>query len=198
MGVALTELGLVPWEVTVGEVGVARELDVMITTHTGSVHAEKRPPEVELLDAAGLLDARQVHVHCNACTERELDLLAGAGASVSVTPETELQMGMGYPVTSKLIERGMTPSLGADVISNNRGDLFGQMRLGLGCERARVNQLKLDHLEMPELIAAHGRPDARTSRLSAAPRPWAWTRRSARSSRARRPIWCSCAAPAPR
>ena len=153
MGVALTELGLVPWEVTVGEVGVARELDLMITTHTGSVHAEKRPPEVELLDAAGLLDARQVHVHCNACTERELDLLAGAGASVSVTPETELQMGMGYPVTSKLIERGMTPSLGADVISNNRGDLFGQMRLGLGCERARVNQQALDRLEMPDSLS---------------------------------------------
>ena len=152
MGVAMTELGLVPWDVTVGEVGVARELDVMITTHTGSVHAEKRPPEAELLDAAGLLDARQVHVHCNACSERELDLLAGAGASVSVTPETELQMGMGYPVTSKLLERGMTPSLGADVISNNRGDLFSQMRLGLGCERARVNQLALDRLEMPETL----------------------------------------------
>jgi len=152
MGVAMTELGLVAWDVTIGEVGVARELDVMITTHTGSVHAAQRPPEVELLQAAGLLDSRQVHVHCNACTERELDLLAGAGASVSVTPETELQMGMGYPVIAKLLERGMTPCLGCDIVSNNGGDLFGQMRLGLGCERARVNQVSLDRFEMPEAL----------------------------------------------
>jgi len=152
MGVALTELGLVPWDVTVGEVGVARELDVMVTAHTGSVHNPNRPPEVELMDAAGLLDSRQVHVHCNACAEAELDLLAGVGASVSVTPETELQMGMGYPVTARLLERGMTPSLGCDIISNNRGDLFGQMRLGLGCERARVNQVTLDRLEMPDTL----------------------------------------------
>lgn len=152
MGVALTELGLVPWDVTVGEVGVARELDVMVTTHTGSVHAENRPPEIELLDAAGLLDNRQVHVHCNACTERELDLLAGAGASVSVTPETELQMAMGFPVTQRLIDRGMTPSIGCDIVSNNRGDLFTQMRLGLACERARVNQPFLDRGEMPDAL----------------------------------------------
>ena len=61
---------------------------------------------------------------------RELDLLADAGASVSVTPETELQMGMGFPVTQRLLDRGMTPSLGCDIVSNNRGDLFTQMRLG--------------------------------------------------------------------
>ena len=150
MAVALTELGLVPFETTVAEVGLARELDVLVTAHTGSVHAERRPPEVDLLERAGLLDSRQVHVHCNACTERELDLLAGAGASVSVTPETELQMGMGYPVTAKLLERGMTPSLGCDIVSNNRGDLFSQMRIGLACERARANQPVLDRLGMPE------------------------------------------------
>ena len=44
MGIALTELGLVPWEVTVGEVALARELDVMVTAHTGSVHAASPAP----------------------------------------------------------------------------------------------------------------------------------------------------------
>ena len=107
MGVALTELGLVPFDVTRAEVALARELDVMVTAHIGSVTSAQRPPEVELLHAAGLLDHRQVHVHCNACSNRELDLLADAGASVSLTPETELQMGMGFPIFARALERGL-------------------------------------------------------------------------------------------
>ena len=140
MGVALTELGLVPFDVTRAEVELARELDVMVTAHIGTVTSAQRPPELELLHSAGLLDHRQVHVHCNACSNRELDLLADAGASVSLTPETELQMGMGFPIFARALERGLAPSLGCDIVSNNRGDLFAQMRLGLQAERARVNQ----------------------------------------------------------
>ena len=109
----------------------------MVTAHIGTVTSAQRPPEVELLHSAGLLDHRQVHVHCNACSNRELDLLADAGASVSLTPETELQMGMGFPIFARALERGLAPSLGCDIVSNNRGDLFTQMRLGLQAERAR-------------------------------------------------------------
>jgi cytosine/adenosine deaminase-related metal-dependent hydrolase len=149
MGVALTELGLVPFDVTRAEVALARELDVLVTAHIGSVTTAARPPEIELLHGAGLLDNRQVHVHCNACSDRELDLLAGTGASVSLTPETELQMGMGFPIFDRALARGMLPSLGCDIVSNNRGDLFAQMRLGLQGERARANQEHLDAQEMP-------------------------------------------------
>jgi 5-methylthioadenosine/S-adenosylhomocysteine deaminase len=152
MGVALTELGLVPWETTVAEVGLARELAAIVTAHIGSVWSQRRQREVALLHAAGLLGEGQVHVHCNACSGRELDLLADAGASVSVTPETELQMGMGFPVTGRLLERGMTPSLGCDIVSNNRGDLFSQMRIGLACERARANEAELRARVMPEKL----------------------------------------------
>ena len=109
MGIALTELGLVPFDVTRAEVALARELDVMVTAHTGSVTSDRRLPEVELLHGAGLLDHRQVHVHCNACTDHELDLLAGAGASVSLTPETELQMGMGFPIFAARPGAGTRP-----------------------------------------------------------------------------------------
>jgi 5-methylthioadenosine/S-adenosylhomocysteine deaminase len=150
MGIALTELGLVPWEVTVQEVQLARELDLMVTAHTGSVHSASRRREVELMEAAGLLDAGQVHVHCNACTDRELDLLADGGATVSVTPETELQMGMGYPVIRRAAERGIPLGLGCDVVSNNSGDIFTQMRIGLQAERGRANQPSIEAGEMPE------------------------------------------------
>jgi 5-methylthioadenosine/S-adenosylhomocysteine deaminase len=168
MGIALTELGLVPFDVTRGEVALARELDVMVTAHTGSVTSHRRLPEVELLHAAGLLDHRQVHVHCNACTDRELDLLAGAGASVSLTPETELQMGMGFPIFARALARGLAPSLGCDIVSNNRGDLFAQMRLGLQAERARANQATLDSVAMPEELTLGVRDVLRFATLGGA------------------------------
>jgi cytosine/adenosine deaminase-related metal-dependent hydrolase len=168
MGVALTELGLVPWDVTRAEVELARELDALVTAHIGSVTSARRPPEVELLHSAGLLDRRQVHVHCNACSDRELDLLADAGASVSLTPETELQMGMGFPIFARAIERGLRPSLGCDIVSNNRGDLFTQMRLGLQAERARANQAALDDLEMPQELTLGVRDVLRFATLGGA------------------------------
>jgi cytosine/adenosine deaminase-related metal-dependent hydrolase len=168
MGIALTELGLVPFDVTRAEVALARELDVMVTAHTGTVTSPQRPPEVELLHSAGLLDHRQVHVHCNACSNRELDLLADAGASVSLTPETELQMGMGFPIFARALERGLAPSLGCDIVSNNRGDLFAQMRLGLQAERARANQALLEDLEMPQELTLGVRDVLRFATLGGA------------------------------
>ena len=152
MGIALTELGLVPFDVTVAEVELARELDVLVTAHTGSVTSADRPPELELLEAAGLLEARQVHVHCNACSGAELDLLARHGAAVSITPETELQMGMGYPITERARARDLRAGFGCDIVSNQSGDMFTQMRLGLQAERARVNQASLGRKEMPESL----------------------------------------------
>lgn len=152
MGIALSELGLVPWEVTVGEVELARRLGVMVTAHTGSVHSSERRPEVELLESAGLLDPGQVHVHCNACTDGELDLLADRGAAVSVTPETELQMGMGFPVIERARRRDLSVGFGCDIVSNNSGDLFTQMRMGLQAERARGNQAAIDASEMPDAL----------------------------------------------
>ena len=168
MGVALTELGLVPLDVTRAEVELARELDVMVTAHIGTVTSDRRAPEVELLHDAGLLDHRQVHVHCNACSNRELDLLADAGASVSLTPETELQMGMGFPIFARAMERGLRPTLGCDIVSNNSGDLFAQMRLGLQAERARANQAALDGHEMPEELTLGVRDVLRFATLGGA------------------------------
>ena len=168
MGIALSELGLVPWEVTLGEVALARELGVMVTAHTGSVHSASRRPEVELMEAAGLLSAGQVHVHCNACTDRELDLLADRGTAVSVTPETELQMGMGFPVIDRARSRDLPVGFGCDIVSNNSGDMFTQMRMGLQAERARANQAGIEAGEMPEGLTLSTRDALRMATLGGA------------------------------
>ena len=48
--------------------------------HRHACGRAERPPEVEILAEAGLLDAGQVHVHCNACSDGEMDLLGGRRA----------------------------------------------------------------------------------------------------------------------
>jgi 5-methylthioadenosine/S-adenosylhomocysteine deaminase len=153
MGVALTELGLVPLESTRREIQTARELDVLVTAHIGTIADPRLPREVEILHREGLLDARQVHVHCNACSDAELRLIADAGASISVTPETELQMGMGFPVTGRALALGLRPGFGCDIVSLGSGDLLTQMRLGLQAQRALDNQASIEQGHVPELLS---------------------------------------------
>ncbi len=152
MGIALTETGLLPFDTTKAEVESARELDVLLTAHTGCVWGSMLCMGVDELHAHGLLDPQQVHVHCNALSDGQLDLLADSGAAVSSTPETEMQMGMGHPVLRRWLERGRQPSLGCDVVSSNSGDMFAQMRLGLQFQRAMDNDPLIARGETPEAL----------------------------------------------
>jgi 5-methylthioadenosine/S-adenosylhomocysteine deaminase len=149
MGVAITEAGLLPWEDTAAEVHSARELGVLLTAHTACVWGSQSTMGIRELNAHGLLDSAQVHVHCNALPDEDFQLLADAGAKVSSTPETELQMGMGHPVIGRALALGMQPTLGCDVVSLNGGDMFAQMRLGLQFERAMENDPVIESGEMP-------------------------------------------------
>jgi cytosine/adenosine deaminase-related metal-dependent hydrolase len=149
MGVALTELGLVPLDATRAEVATARELDVPVTAHVGTVPDPRFPREIEILHSEGLLDDRQVHVHCNACTDAGLRLLADAGAAVSITPETEMQMGMGHPITGRARALGLRAGFGCDIVSLGSGDLFTQMRMGLQMQRALDNDVSIGAGEIP-------------------------------------------------
>ena len=149
MGVALAELGLVPFEETMAQVNSARELGVTAVLHTGCHWGSPVTHGVRELDQHGLLGPEQVHVHCNTLTPRDLRRLADRGCKVSSSPETEMQMGMGHPVIGRAVDAGMRPSLSCDVISCNSGDLFAQMRLALQAERCRQNARYNERGEMP-------------------------------------------------
>jgi cytosine/adenosine deaminase-related metal-dependent hydrolase len=133
LGVALTEPGTIPLSSSAKEVDAARARGCVIVTHTGCVWSA--PSGVRELDAAGLLRPEQVHVHCNTLQADEWALLARAGVKISISPETELNMGMGRPVFAACERYGLRPTLSCDVISLNSGDLFTQMRVGLGFKR---------------------------------------------------------------
>ena len=61
----------------------------------------------------GLLGPDIVHVHCNACTERDWTLLQRSDGKISVTPETEMQMGMGHPPIRQAIDARAASSASA-------------------------------------------------------------------------------------
>lgn len=144
MGVALTELGLLPFEVTREEIEIAAELDIAVTMHTRCIWSEPRVNDVEILSRAGLLRAGQIHSHANMCTQTDLALLRDTGCSVASTPDTELEMGCGLPIFRRAESAGVTAGIGADIVSNNSGDFFTAMRILMQAERGVALQPVLE------------------------------------------------------
>ena len=152
MGLALTEVGLLPFEQTIAEVRSAGELGVPTVLHTGCSWGSAITEGIPELDHHGLLGAEQVHVHCNTLDDRDFRRLADNGCKVSSSPETEIQMGMGHPVIRRALEHGMRPSLSCDVMSSNSGDMFSQMRIGLQFERCMRNDTFNARNLMPDTL----------------------------------------------
>jgi cytosine/adenosine deaminase-related metal-dependent hydrolase len=150
MGVALTEVGLLPFEQTIAEARSARELEIPSVLHTGCSWGSALTEGLAELDHHGLLAPEQVHVHCNTLDERDFRRLAAHECKISSSPETEIQMGMGHPVIRRALEHGMRPSLSCDVASSNSGDMFSQMRIGLQFERCMRNDAFNARNELPE------------------------------------------------
>ena len=157
IGVALTEVGAIPWADTVEEIRAARRVDARLVAHTGCVWGSAMTGGVKEMHAHGLLGPEQVHVHCNTLDETEWAHLAHAGAKVSISPETELNMGMGRLAFDACARHGIRPTLSCDIVSLNSGDLFAQMRLGLAYERFRRNDVVNQAGRMPDTLAPSAR-----------------------------------------
>ena len=86
MGVALTEPGLVPFDADRGRGRVgARARRARHRPHRLRLGPRRPTGDRASSHAHGLLDAEQVHVHCNACSDDELRRCSrSAGAKVSV------------------------------------------------------------------------------------------------------------------
>src|SRR2546428_13108230 len=54
-----------------------------------------------------------------------------------------MQIQQGMPPLDRILRLGARPSLSVDVETNVSGDMFGQMRSALQCQRAQVNQRAL-------------------------------------------------------
>ncbi|PXY28420.1 amidohydrolase family protein [Prauserella muralis] len=138
LGVSLSELFGLPWEHTVAELAAARERNALLVNHAGCVFGSVLCTGITEMDALGLLGPDMVHVHCNTFGDAEWTAVAQSGGKVSISVETELNMGFGRPVFERCRRHGVAPTLSADVVSLNSGDLWHEMRFGLACAREDV------------------------------------------------------------
>jgi cytosine/adenosine deaminase-related metal-dependent hydrolase len=158
MGLALTETEWFPSKLARREIEFAREIgSKRISIHAGMAALSRNTQYIDRLNRMGLMGPDLLFVHGSSLSARDLKCIAEAGAAVVSTPETELQMGMGFPVLARVMASGGRPSLGVDIVSNNSGDMFTQIRLNLQVQRAIEN----DYLDRKGMMPKNIRLKAR-------------------------------------
>jgi len=126
----------------------ANELDLPIHIHLHETEDEikesltrfgMRP--VERLRRLGLICPNLIAVHAVHLDSAEIDLLAHHGASVAHCPSSNLKLASGIAPLARFVERGLNTGLGTDgTASNNRLDVFEEMRLAALLAKAESNQ----------------------------------------------------------
>ena len=134
LGVALTEVGVIPLSATAAEVAAARERSAILWSPTPAACGHSRTASANWTRRACSVRTRST---CTATPSPTTSgrSLARDGAKVSISVETELNMGMGRPAFAACERHGIAPTLSCDIVSLNSGDLFSQIRQGLGFKR---------------------------------------------------------------
>ena len=116
---------------------LAKELNLRIhthaheTTHEINIDLKKynKRPLVRLNDA-GLLTDRTLLAHMVHLNEEDINLVCEKNTYITSCPASNMKLGSGFPGISKLMDKGITVSLGTDgAASNDNLDMFREMYL---------------------------------------------------------------------
>lgn len=115
----------------------AEQLDLNIHIHLHETHeeiaqslAQQGVRPIQRLAGLGLLGPNLIAVHGVHLTTAEIELLASQGCHIAHCPTSNLKLASGIAPVVSLLAKGVNVGLGTDsVASNNRLDLFGEMRL---------------------------------------------------------------------
>ncbi len=115
---------------------LARERGVMVHTHASEnknecalVESETGQRNVAYLDSLGLSGPHVVLAHCVHLDAAEFETLRNTQTNVAHCPSSNLKLGSGIAEITRMLERGISVSLGADgAACNNRLDMFTEMR----------------------------------------------------------------------
>jgi len=125
-------------DVSLHDFKLAREFNLIASMHQGGGPA-KTPGGWDKLIEAGLVGSHVNIVHGNDLPDDLLDRLVDLGVSFSVTAENEMIQGHGFPITGRLLKRGVRPTIGIDLESVLAGDLLSVARVALSMQRALDN-----------------------------------------------------------
>lgn len=85
---------------------------------------------MEYLDSLGVLDAHVIAAHCVTLTERDMAIMKSRNVKTSHNPISNLKLASGISPVPKMLEKGVTVSLGTDSpCSNNTADMFEVMKI---------------------------------------------------------------------
>ena len=115
---------------------LARSRGVMIHTHASEnttecemVEQETGLRNITYLDSLGLTGRHVALAHCVHLSDDEIEILKTTQTNVTHCPSSNLKLGSGIAPIVKLLEQGVSVSLGADgAACNNRLDMFTEMR----------------------------------------------------------------------
>jgi 5-methylthioadenosine/S-adenosylhomocysteine deaminase len=84
---------------------------------------------ISYLNSLGLTGRHVALAHCVHVSEEELEILKATQTNVVHCPSSNLKLGSGIAPIKKMLEQGVSVSLGADgAACNNRLDMFTEMR----------------------------------------------------------------------
>jgi len=134
--------------------GLARTRGVMVHTHASEnrtecelVLKESGLRNITYLDSLGLTGRHVALAHCVHLSNDEIKTLKTTGTNVVHCPSSNLKLGSGIAPIVKLLEEGVSVSLGADgAACNNRLDMFTEMRTAALLQKA---------LHGPEVLPAN-------------------------------------------
>ncbi len=82
------------------------------------------------LDSLGVLDEKVIAAHCVALTDKDVAIMETRKVKVSHNPISNLKLASGISPVPKMLEKGITVSLGTDSpCSNNSADMFEVMKI---------------------------------------------------------------------
>ena len=115
---------------------LAKDRGVMVHTHASEnknecalVESETGQRNVAYLHSLGLSGRHVLLAHCVHLDDAEFQLLTDSQTNVSHCPSSNLKLGSGIAEITRMLDEGISVSLGADgAACNNRLDMFTEMR----------------------------------------------------------------------
>jgi 5-methylthioadenosine/S-adenosylhomocysteine deaminase len=115
----------------------ANDLGTRLSLHTDEVLFDSQESmrrfgqrTVPFLDGIGFLGPDVLHAHCVQLSEEDCHILARNGGVVSYNPVSNMYLGSGVPPIPRLLDIGVTVSLGADgAASNNSQDMLEALKI---------------------------------------------------------------------
>jgi 5-methylthioadenosine/S-adenosylhomocysteine deaminase len=117
---------------------MATERGMRISLHTDEVLFDSAESmrrfgmrTVPFLESIDFLGPDVLHAHCVQLTDEDCHILARHDAAVSYNPVSNMYLGSGVPPIPRLLDLGVTVSLGADgAASNNSQDMLEALKVG--------------------------------------------------------------------